>query len=176
MSYLKLLLYYPNKWKKCECILVDKPKFNWFLCGKKYMLNELVQKTSKEILILEIPEGTKFYDSQTGRSYSSTKKIKLGFDEGEGLDGFVVENDSLDDTHNDLLYEGATFHIPKDALTEDSPGGVIGYSKCNNKCIRRVYSTYPSPEGIDRLVVKYGNAKVSIVLYRKLVEYFIYNK
>lgn len=64
METQKVVLYYPNNWKRFIGDLAppSEKRFNWFLCSKRY------KDPKTGFFVAEIGRGTKFYEESTGKT------------------------------------------------------------------------------------------------------------
>lgn len=177
MEYQKVVLYYPNNWKRFigDVAPPSEKKFNWFLCSRHY------KDTKTGMFVSEIDGGTKFYEESTGNTLVANKAILLVAEGNEvpsvnqikdyGYQGFAkLEKCNLSSKAADefVVCKEAEFYFLPGVLKKSQKEKVcpiIVFSKRNNKCIRSKIHDFPTPEEIDEVLDSYKCSTVCRVLY-----------
>lgn len=194
MEYQRVVLYYPNNWRRFIGDLAppEEKKFNWFLCSKRY------KDPSTGFFVAEIGRGTKFYEENTGKTLVVPLLAEEEKDSKEKVVLWIVneeERPSLSDVKK-YGYQGlarlqncklgdkaaAEFVVCKEAEFDFLPGvledsqkerfcPIIDFSKRNNKCIRSKVPDFPTASEIDEVLETHKCSNVCRVLYEYIYLY-----
>lgn len=180
---VKVVLYYPNNWRRNIGNLaseIDK-QFNWFLCSKKY------KDPVSNLYIVEIGNGTRFYEEKTGRTLVAPLEGKIVLLLNSSIDNAAVKKYGFSGVANlvkcDLSCKGSDeFIVCKEASFEFLDGvlqhsskenlcPIIEFSKKNVDCIKKLIPDFPTAGEIDKSLENNSCNVVCKVLYDYIHEY-----
>ncbi len=195
----KVVLYYPNNWRRYigDLATEEDKHFNWFLCSKPYF------DPKNGLFVIEVGRGTRFYEESTGKTFVIPL---LGFTAGEGeAKGSSVEaekakiillvngnakkvkkynyqgfanlsacNLGANASDEFVICKEAEFHFLPGVLESSKKERlcpIIDFAKKNNSRIKKLVPDFPSPEEIDHVIEKFPCSTVCRILYEYIYEY-----